>query len=990
MRHIKIRSVVGAALAGLMLAQSAAALGTEQFAGSVPLGEGIELHETVFDYDGRQEEHYITYTPNETVVPVMVYGSKLLNYGRFDSMAALIENTGRNVIGGVNGDFYGVGNYQPVGIVVSDGIIRCSDGGFNAVGFFEDGSVIMGKPELNAYARLQGLDHLLYGINTGISDAGMYLYTEDYAAKTRFGVPTVNVVLAPTDDKQLRMNSYLDMTVEEIIETDQELELATGKMLLSMTQSGPAYFLDLLRALKPGDALRISVNANKDWTDVQHAVGGLYRLLDQGVIQPDIDDNQIAPRTSLGLRPDGTLVMYTVDGRQSGYSAGLKVSDMARRLLELGCTEACLLDGGGSTNLHVRYVGDNSSSQVNSPCYGERSVTNYIMLAATGEGSGEARTAVAYPAYPVVLCGTPVSFTMRAADEAGNPVELTEAASWSVTGTGSVDGEGVFKAETAGNATLTGTVSGLKDSAEIIVISSPEAIALYQEGSESPLKSVSLYNGDEISLLAESTYFGREVFSIPEAYTWSVEGNIGSVDEKGVFTAGEHSGRGVVKVSAGSTSKSVEVTVKSTYQEIEGFESYLPAAAGMEQESAKDHVRFGQHSLRLMSDGLLESIFYPYSAALDPLASFVSLWVAGDGGSGSLSLVMGSGEEIPLTELSAAGWQQIIVPVANRLEGRREIAGFRLTGAGSCWIDQLVSSTGADPDSEPPTVYTTYENEEVRALISDDRDESFTRDRITVSYDGVDIEFAWEAENGRVRIPARSLEPGHRISVTVRDQSGNLSTSALWLPEPPEEQPEPEEGAETEPIQEPEEEPVQEQGFTDVEGHWAKQYVDYMAGQGVVNGVGAGLFDPNSPVTRAQCAVMVARWLRLDTAAFADEELPFVDAERIPAWASDAVKAIYSLGVIAGKQEPGGLYFAPDDPLSREQAMTIIGRIQARGYYLADLSFFRDNASVQSWSRTYLEELVGRGVINGYDDGTLRPGAPVTRAQLCKILTEVR
>ena len=1022
-------------LSAALLMQTAAALGTEQFSSSVPIGEGIELHETVFEHDGRQDEHYITYVPNTNVVPVMVYGSKVTNYGRFDSMAALVENTGRNVIGGVNGDFYGVDNYQPVGIVVSDGVIRCSDGGYNAVGFKRDGTVIMGRPGLKGYLRMGGLDYELAGINTGLWNDAYVLYSEDYAPATRFTSPTVNVILSIPGDYKLRFNSYVDLKVESIVETREQITLEPGKLVLSFTQASDSSFREPIKKLKEGDTVPLILKGDTRWNDVQHAVGGLYRLLDNGVIQPEIDDNQRAPRTALGVRPDGTLVMYTVDGRQTGYSSGMYVPDVARRLLDLGCVDACLMDGGGSTNLHVRYIGDDSSSQVNQPCYGERSVTNFIMLAATGEGSGELRAAAVYPVDPIILSGAQVAFRMGGADEAGNPVTLPEDPVWRLEGPGAVDEEGLYTASAAGEASLQGTVGGLSDTAKILVVETPDSISLTQEGSDRGVGSLTLYNGEQVQLKAACTYLGCKVLSTPEAFDWQADEIIGSIDETGLFTAGIHSGRGSITVAAGDTVKTVDVTVKSRYLETESFESYLPAAEGMEQETVKDYVRFGHRSLQLNFSGEEADTFYSYSAALDPMAAFLSLWVRGDGSSAELSIVLGNGSEIPLTTLSSTAWQQVVVPLEDWLSGRQEIAGFRVSGsaAASCWIDQIVSSTGADTDLEPPTVIPLYEEDEVRAMISDDRDERFAREQISVSYDGFDIEFGWEAETGRVRVPARSLEPGHRVSITARDQSGNLTTSALWLPEPPpepeeaepeqppetEEEPavpeeptEPEEPAEPDPFlpeddpflphDEPEEPteptepaepepPVPDAGsFTDMKGHWAEREVRYMAGQGVVNGMGDGTFAPNSPVTRAQCAVMVARWLRLDLTVDEDVELPFADAASIPSWALDAVKAVYSRGIITGKQEADGVYFAPSDPLSREQAMTIIGRIQPLGYYRAELSSFADAGRVQSWSRTYLQELVGRGVINGYEDNTLRPAAPVTRAQLATILTKVR
>ena len=39
------------------------------------------------------------------------------------------------------------------------------------------------------------------------------------------------------------------------------------------------------------------------------------------------------PRSALGVREDGTLVLYAVDGRRSGYSGGLSQLDLAEEML---------------------------------------------------------------------------------------------------------------------------------------------------------------------------------------------------------------------------------------------------------------------------------------------------------------------------------------------------------------------------------------------------------------------------------------------------------------------------------------------------------------------------------------------------------------------------------------------------------------------------------------------------------------------------------
>jgi len=60
------------------------------------------------------------------------------------------------------------------------------------------------------------------------------------------------------------------------------------------------------------------------------------------------------PRTLAGVRPDGTLLLVTVDGRRPGWSVGMTLPEAARLMRSLGATDALNLDGGGSTTMTVR------------------------------------------------------------------------------------------------------------------------------------------------------------------------------------------------------------------------------------------------------------------------------------------------------------------------------------------------------------------------------------------------------------------------------------------------------------------------------------------------------------------------------------------------------------------------------------------------------------------------------------------------------------
>ncbi len=59
------------------------------------------------------------------------------------------------------------------------------------------------------------------------------------------------------------------------------------------------------------------------------------------------------PRTALGIKEDGTVILLVVDGRQPGYSAGFTGKELAEYLISCGAKDAAMLDGGASTEMLV-------------------------------------------------------------------------------------------------------------------------------------------------------------------------------------------------------------------------------------------------------------------------------------------------------------------------------------------------------------------------------------------------------------------------------------------------------------------------------------------------------------------------------------------------------------------------------------------------------------------------------------------------------------
>ena len=109
--------------------------------------------------------------------------------------------------------------------------------------------------------------------------------------------------------------------------------------------------------------------------------------------------------------------------------------------------------------------------------------------------------------------------------------------------------------------------------------------------------------------------------------------------------------------------------------------------------------------------------------------------------------------------------------------------------------------------------------------------------------------------------------------------------------------------------------------FADVvAGQWYTSYVEWAAANGVVNGIGNGLYGINDNVTVEQVCVMLSRYNGAKTAAASGKTLAdFADSASVSTWAADAVKWAVENGVYAGN---GGM-LDPTAPASRSLVATM-------------------------------------------------------------------
>ncbi|MBR2013646.1 MAG: S-layer homology domain-containing protein [Clostridia bacterium] len=185
---------------------------------------------------------------------------------------------------------------------------------------------------------------------------------------------------------------------------------------------------------------------------------------------------------------------------------------------------------------------------------------------------------------------------------------------------------------------------------------------------------------------------------------------------------------------------------------------------------------------------------------------------------------------------------------------------------------------------------------------------------------------------------------------------------------------------------------VNSNAYNDVpEDAWYKKYVEAAGAEGVLQGSPSGegfAFRGDDNTTRQEMAIVASRLLGYNTTAFADVKLPFADTAKIADWALGNVKVAYYFGVMKGSADATGLNFRPESNISREEAFAMFVRI----YDLsgsADLTAFKDHASVSPWAKKSIEAAVASGLIEGDDNGMLNPQKPITRAELAAMISRV-
>ncbi|MBO5364016.1 MAG: S-layer homology domain-containing protein, partial [Clostridia bacterium] len=167
--------------------------------------------------------------------------------------------------------------------------------------------------------------------------------------------------------------------------------------------------------------------------------------------------------------------------------------------------------------------------------------------------------------------------------------------------------------------------------------------------------------------------------------------------------------------------------------------------------------------------------------------------------------------------------------------------------------------------------------------------------------------------------------------------------------------------------------------FNDLKDYtWAAEAIDTLYEAGIINGMEEGIFNPAGQVTREQfCKMVVALFdipAKASTTAFGDV--------KSDAWYAPYITAAVQAGYVQGQSNE---YFGIGESIMRQDMAVILYRALGDQNSKVVLNF-SDKENIASYAEDAISELVGLGILNGYEDGSFQPRGTATRAEAAKMI----
>lgn len=160
---------------------------------------------------------------------------------------------------------------------------------------------------------------------------------------------------------------------------------------------------------------------------------------------------------------------------------------------------------------------------------------------------------------------------------------------------------------------------------------------------------------------------------------------------------------------------------------------------------------------------------------------------------------------------------------------------------------------------------------------------------------------------------------------------------------------------------------------------WSAPYVEKLQTWGVMLGDPDGNMHENRATTRAEMAAMLNRAFGYTRKA----SIPFTDVKP-EHWFYEDICTGFAEGIFTGTSPTTA---SPNRSVTREQALTFIGRCLRLEESPGEITEFTDGRTFNSWSAPYVRSALLSGIISGMSDGSFQPKRNITRGEVAKMLS---
>ena len=564
---------------------------------------------------------------------------------------------GNRVVGAINANFYNMSDGYPLYLLAENNKILTpeviSDGSEYyvnqpyAFGITKNGSAEIAYYNADITVNYKGKQQNINGFNVrrGSDEAIVYMpthhssrtpnneYGMEFVVETDKTIGTTNFGQTYSG-KVTKIRQYGDKTSSTIPRNGFVLSFNGEKW-------GDEY-----RDIKVGDEVSVSFSISNVWKDAQYMMTSGPLLVLDGKKQISMSTSssrasQVTARSAIAISKDKkTVHLVTVD---STGGKGMNLNQFADYLVSLGVDRAINLDGGGSTTMGIRKYGSNTVVLANRPSDASERRVSAILQAVSTAPTGEAtRMTLRRDKIGTMLVGTKISLTpSNIMDTHYNPVSYKNSDIKLSAKNGNVTVNGLsYTATKAGKDSVVASFQKAVQTFSVTVVDAPSSITISGKTAIETSEKTQLKATPKLADGSTLLYNANQV-------KWSVDGDIGTISNDGVFTSNGKIGKSTVTVTIGTKSVKQQIEVKESYKgdvfAIHDFESLTniststalaTSAIGLDNKVLKNN----KQSLKLTYDmtgnesGTAAAYVHLKEASMPSKPKKIGVWLYGNNG----------------------------------------------------------------------------------------------------------------------------------------------------------------------------------------------------------------------------------------------------------------------------------------------------------------------------------------------------------------------